>query len=1355
MDLRNWILERVSPAVMVVSSPAADAICREKNGLTVVDLLRPHGSFHHLSVPVRTVGDTSYRIRELQLRFFHSQTMTQPSREVADEHLHQLLNTLAKEHVDNEPTSMVHLLRKGSLSYQTPWFERYRQEFFRMLAFAEHECYDHPVACLYVVHVDAEDIVAELQQLQAGGNVPPLMRQGLMEASILQHCLVLHDATSEGGDARAQEQLKTLAARSNCSCSLMKVHVGTSDRKANGEPGHAGLWRAHFQPRLPRASAGELPDRPEEPDQGLGAALSSTDLKTITQVLEDFTVRYLLPDLELRLRALNQQVLVSRKGLRNQLKSLWRGKSASSTSLANNSNNHTAPAPETPGRTGPTPTAAGGQAYSTGSMEFQMRMLADVAFLMQDYELAGTTLRLLAADFKSDRAWKHYAGAQEMLALASFMAGASMATVTAAFSEAFSAYTEVARAAREPAAMVRYATRTALMLAEYQRAHGQFPEAHSALLQGYRQEYEMGSSMRAALLLEQAALFQLHRTPALTHKFAFYIVLAGTEYQKSSLLRLRAHAYRQALPVYQGKEWNYIKEHLHDALGKQLREGGEPVAAARHFVALLPGAFNPEAWQAYFLQQLLDTVQEAAAKGKVPPLDLPVPEVDVSRVLVRHDDHICHADSAALSQPLDQWRLLEGPLGAGAEGTTSWLDEPSSKAAVRPPTIVADEPLTLTLNMSNPMKLPLRLSHLRLSCSHSLCRDEASLSQYVQADELEFTLDPSDAVQIGLSVRPLQPGMLTVDGLEWTLNDHVRGFRAFPARDPAPSRRTTGVRRGAAVRDRRILQSRTFNVIPAMPRLEVHMENAPPSLLQGQLFCCRLSLRNTGPTPLKSLRMATLHPDIHLAPLDPSHDDDPLGPLSQSSADTQPGAHSGASPPHQHSPLGQSRVVARSHTAKHGVHVQTWPSELAIEPGQALRWNLWLHPRSYEPLLALLSWCYEAAQSPSDGPRQRLLRMTARYDVQPALAVTPVLTPSAQDLHKHLLRLDLDNSQGATALDISEVACSTPGWSLTPIADRGHAGAAPSAIGGSTGRPGVQHQHLEMPAGTRRAAFFHLHPPTRSGGNVTSGVRWMEADAGPLAHFQARPSHPPTEARGTRRTSDTSTDGASPSPAPVPSPSRAAPPGSPFAAAQGPLWDSPNILVAWRSHAQPASTSGEALGAEVPQAVGAVHLLDCRLQEGQAPIRALAEGCGRVTHDFAAAGACSVPLRLHLRNCLPHPAGLSVEAGHMQPHTAPSEAGAWRCLSVPADGPVQASDSQAVGPPAALDHLWCGCACTRIPDLPSGHQTSITLQVAVFAPGLYKIADYGIGWTTTSQGAQQGSFPGPPFLLQVDAAVPS
>ena len=117
MEFRNWIMERFTPVVMVVSSPEADRMCEERNGLTVVDLLRPYGFFHHLSgvlsaypflqcqsfiscyyahvaVPVRTVGEQSYRIREFRLRFFSSSTMYQPSREVPAfmlcSHLHHI-----------------------------------------------------------------------------------------------------------------------------------------------------------------------------------------------------------------------------------------------------------------------------------------------------------------------------------------------------------------------------------------------------------------------------------------------------------------------------------------------------------------------------------------------------------------------------------------------------------------------------------------------------------------------------------------------------------------------------------------------------------------------------------------------------------------------------------------------------------------------------------------------------------------------------------------------------------------------------------------------------------------------------------------------------------------------------------------------------------------------------------------------------------------------------------------------------------------------------------------------------------------------------------------------------------------
>lgn len=49
MEFREWILERLTPAVMVISSQEAEEMCQEKNGLTVVDLLRPYGFLHQLS----------------------------------------------------------------------------------------------------------------------------------------------------------------------------------------------------------------------------------------------------------------------------------------------------------------------------------------------------------------------------------------------------------------------------------------------------------------------------------------------------------------------------------------------------------------------------------------------------------------------------------------------------------------------------------------------------------------------------------------------------------------------------------------------------------------------------------------------------------------------------------------------------------------------------------------------------------------------------------------------------------------------------------------------------------------------------------------------------------------------------------------------------------------------------------------------------------------------------------------------------------------------------------------------------------------------------------------------------------
>ena len=40
-SIRQWITEQMTPVIMIISSPEADAILADRDGLTVADLLRP------------------------------------------------------------------------------------------------------------------------------------------------------------------------------------------------------------------------------------------------------------------------------------------------------------------------------------------------------------------------------------------------------------------------------------------------------------------------------------------------------------------------------------------------------------------------------------------------------------------------------------------------------------------------------------------------------------------------------------------------------------------------------------------------------------------------------------------------------------------------------------------------------------------------------------------------------------------------------------------------------------------------------------------------------------------------------------------------------------------------------------------------------------------------------------------------------------------------------------------------------------------------------------------------------------------------------------------------------------------
>jgi hypothetical protein len=64
--------------------------------------------------------------------------------------------------------------------------------------------------------------------------------------------------------------------------------------------------------------------------------------------------------------------------------------------------------------------------YRPDTPEAVMRKLADYAFMLRDFKLAASTYDLLRADFDTDKAWKYYAGANEMAAISTLMNSQTM-----------------------------------------------------------------------------------------------------------------------------------------------------------------------------------------------------------------------------------------------------------------------------------------------------------------------------------------------------------------------------------------------------------------------------------------------------------------------------------------------------------------------------------------------------------------------------------------------------------------------------------------------------------------------------------------------------------------------------------------------------------------------------------------------------------------------------------------------------------------------------------------------------------------------------------------------------------------
>ncbi|KAL1475867.1 hypothetical protein MTO96_019091 [Rhipicephalus appendiculatus] len=1021
-----------APTVTVQCTSDAEDVCR-RNNLSFAELVQPFCQQVEVSVrpPNLLQGSVAAKLH-INVRDLNSPV---PQLAAAKKLLNDSVANVQPPL--NENAASLTKIKAGSynllVSTSTPWFYSYRDAFFRVLPPLEHDFTRHFLACIFVVSSEHGSPEEELEKMAQGHQA------GLSEGSqrwffpqCLKYYLLLHDV-SQGNQAKAEAsfqslkrnyganschllQMNSVPANDPCATNLPDVwspflHLDAPDKVTSNLEGpdklresNSSLDEDAFQqgeevipceeaPREkcgvqhPLLSSGDSspptlePQLVEEkgwqrkPGSRLGSCLTQSDRARLRVFVQEFCSQALVPYVEEQMRILNDQV-TNKKGIHRSFMSMKKLFAGSKTT------------PQGPHA------SVNSVVYGQDAPELQVRRLGDLAFLFQLYEFAYQAYHSAKRDFSGDSAWLHLAGAQEMAALAVFMAGVSAQRPFPVryMDSAIDLYLNTCK-------VPQLATRAALLSAECLWQVGQASVAAGQLIRLTSE----GSDLRSALLLEQAALCFLRATPTCPRKFAFHLVLSGHRFAKAAHRRHALHAYSQALQVYQGRGWSLAEGHMQFTIGRQSAQLKQLVRAREAFHRLLAqrSAQSPSQ-QLLFLREFLLVLRTQAGPERV---ELPVPRVSEGAT-----------------------RVLLGGRGVPA----------STDNSVRPLAVVL-EPITVELELHNPLQITLQLTDMYLlwtftaSDDSGVVSNDSDLGQDCDVDGIietdilsEVLLEPEQTQKVQLRVCPQQCGQLQIGGLAYCLGLSAAQREAAAPLGPLPSpvkgyqpltvpAKACPVLPLKGTRPDLRLQP---TVVGPMPRLTVTFSELPGQLLCGEVRKATVELRNADGCPaLHSLRLACAQPQLFcLCPVsddeDEAYHEEPLRP----------------SPP----VLAQAPPLA---------WVQAPAVGARMEGGQGVALPFWLRgaEKPGRHVLHLLFYY----QGPQGQLSHRVLWHQISFTTLPSLTLQASVRQSvslgvAGSPDGALISLQVSNAcetDGLSGIDLSllQVTCVSRVWSLVPL----------------------------------------------------------------------------------------------------------------------------------------------------------------------------------------------------------------------------------------------------------------------------------------------------------------------------------
>ncbi|XP_048577205.1 trafficking protein particle complex subunit 8 isoform X2 [Nematostella vectensis] len=620
-----------------------------------------------------------------------------------------------------------------------------------------------------------------------------------------------------------------------------------------------------------------------------GLYLSLSDQDRIKIFIHELAFRGLLPFIERLMRVLNDQIM-ARKGLHRSIFSAtkkWFG-GGKPAGLAS----------------GLVP----GIVYTNDAPELSLRKLGDLAFLVQNYDLAYTCYHAAKRDFNSEHVWFYFAGALEMAAISVFMGGLQRPYPSHYMETAISTYLTACR-------QHMFAIRATLLSTEALKAKN-IPL--DAALQFMRMTGEE-SDLLCALMLEQSAHCFLHSSPAMIRKYALNMILAGHRYSKSAQRKHALRCYQQALSVYNGKSWMLAEDHINFTLGRQsfnLRQLDDAQQSFRHLL-VYESQQSPQQQAAYLreflfvFKQLMETRDKDKAKEDVlPNLPLPMLDSNATSTIRSYTSPSDGKDTEGRGEVLgltsfeerfdsslaSRWKDLEEEVYESVNVTpippffrthVSRLCSRTNNSA-KPPCVVK-ECVAVEVVFMNPLKIPLNLTNLKLlwtftpsSGSDQVSNEFTSHEELVQTEVVgAFAISGGETKKARLTLRPQATGQLSITGLRYSLSSVAIGAPVDEDLGPGsePNAAVSAVsmlgRLDLRVRGSRLNQTKiektsilygednrlNLQVVPAMPRLQVRFQKFPQRLLCGELVRTTAEFTNLGECSMSRLHLATTTPE--------------------------------------------------------------------------------------------------------------------------------------------------------------------------------------------------------------------------------------------------------------------------------------------------------------------------------------------------------------------------------------------------------------------------------------------------------------------------------------------------------------